>query len=573
MAPTRIIAKRSTRTSNPSTSSNTALTSLDNSDNISKNVRRSATKRKNEAMPKRENHKQKKVKVTGDSSSNNETDLVSTKILRYQGSVPVDDECKQCYGSYHVYENGESTYNAMLNQTNVGQNNNKYYLLQVLEHNLKADYCVWFRWGRVGKIAGTSIQNLPLDKAVATFEKKFQDKTKNRWTDRKIFTKHPQKYDLLEIDYGKNEEPSEKAGKKNATQIESKLDPRIQAVMNLLFNIREFEQSVKEMQYDINKAPLGKLTEQQIKAGYTSLKKVELCLKKGNFGKSMMDACSEFYTRIPHDFGMKRPPLIRSSQEMKLKLHLLEALSDIKVAISIIDDAEKAKLSENPIDTHYKSLNCELSTISVNTEEYKIVEQYLASTHASTHNTYELQIKALFELKKPESQKKFLKDIGNRFLLWHGSRLTNWCGILKQGLRIAPPEAPATGYMFGKGIYFADMVSKSANYCFATSRQPIGFLLLCEVALGSINEKLVADYDADKLPVGKHSTKGMGKTVPNPMKTVTMKDGTIVPLGEPLPCSAAQQSALLYNEYVVYNVNQILPRFLLQVKFVFNKSW
>ena len=27
-----------------------------------------------------------------------------------------------------------------------------------------------------------------------------------------------------------------------------------------------------------------------------------------------------------------------------------------------------------------------------------------------------------------------------------------------QGLRIAPPEAPVTGYMFDKGVYFADMV-------------------------------------------------------------------------------------------------------------------
>ena len=27
-------------------------------------------------------------------------------------------------------------------------------------------------------------------------------------------------------------------------------------------------------------------------------------------------------------------------------------------------------------------------------------------------------------------------------LLWHGSRMTNWVGILSQGLRIAPPEAP-----------------------------------------------------------------------------------------------------------------------------------
>jgi poly [ADP-ribose] polymerase len=32
-----------------------------------------------------------------------------------------------------------------------------------------------------------------------------------------------------------------------------------------------------------------------------------------------------------------------------------------------------------------------------------------------------------------------LKD-GERLLLWHGSRSTNFAGILSQGLRIAPPE-------------------------------------------------------------------------------------------------------------------------------------
>jgi len=49
------------------------------------------------------------------------------------------------------------------------------------------------------------------------------------------------------------------------------------------------------------------------------------------------------------------------------------------------------------------------------------------------------------------------------------------------GLRIAPPEAPVTGYMFGKGVYFADMFSKSANYCYPTSTSADGVLLLCEV--------------------------------------------------------------------------------------------
>lgn len=42
-----------------------------------------------------------------------------------------------------------------------------------------------------------------------------------------------------------------------------------------------------------------------------------------------------------------------------------------------------------------------------------------------------------------ESQRfKPFKQLHNRRLLWHGSRTTNFAGILSQGLRIAPPEAP-----------------------------------------------------------------------------------------------------------------------------------
>lgn len=40
--------------------------------------------------------------------------------------------------------------------------------------------------------------------------------------------------------------------------------------------------------------------------------------------------------------------------------------------------------------------------------------------------------------------------------------------------------------MFGKGVYFADMVSKSANYCRTSKTDNIGVLLLCEVALGDM---------------------------------------------------------------------------------------
>jgi poly [ADP-ribose] polymerase len=87
-------------------------------------------------------------------------------------------------------------------------------------------------------------------------------------------------------------------------------------------------------------------------------------------------------------------------------------------------------------------------------------------------------------------------------------------------LKIAPPEAPTTGYMFGKGIYFTDVVLKSANYCFSNKLNSTGLLLLCEVALGDMNEKLYADYYANILPPGKMSTKGVGKFQPDSFEMI-----------------------------------------------------
>lgn len=55
----------------------------------------------------------------------------------------------------------------------------------------------------------------------------------------------------------------------------------------------------------------------------------------------------------------------------------------------------------------------------------------------------------------PEARTTYTQDpalLENRQLLWHGSGLANWGSILKTGLRIAPPEAPATGWLFDKGV-------------------------------------------------------------------------------------------------------------------------
>ena len=174
-----------------------------------------------------------------------------------------------------------------------------------------------------------------------------------------------------------------------------------------------------------------------------------------------------------------------------------------------------------------------------------MINKYLQTTHASTHTSYELELADLFTLRSIPEDLRYTKDIPNKMLLWHGSRLTNFVGILSQGLRIAPPEAPVTGYMFGKGVYFADMSSKSANYCFTSRESSTGILLLCEVALGEMNEKIHADYYAGNLPPGKHSTKGMGRNGPDPANAEKLEDGVVVPMGPGEQTSTS--CTLLYN--------------------------
>jgi hypothetical protein len=50
---------------------------------------------------------------------------------------------------------------------------------------------------------------------------------------------------------------------------------------------------------------------------------------------------------------------------------------------------------------------------------------------------------------------------------------------------------------FGKGVYFADLVSKSAQYCFTDKKNPVGLMLLSEVALGEV-------YELKKATVSSH---------------------------------------------------------------------
>jgi poly [ADP-ribose] polymerase 1 len=149
---------------------------------------------------------------------------------------------------------------------------------------------------------------------------------------------------------------------------------------------------------------------------------------------------------------------------------MLNSLLDIEIAYNILKTDGDSSNEDDPIDIHYKKLNCEMSVLDHDSDEFKLLVKYVQNTHAATHTYYKLVVQDILKVNRQIDSDKFesYKNMHNRKLLWHGSRLTNFAGILSQGLRIAPPEAPCTGYMFGKEkktICLANFKTRKKNFC------------------------------------------------------------------------------------------------------------
>ena len=57
------------------------------------------------------------------------------------------------------FSDDEGIWDCMLNQTNIQFNNNKFYLIQILESDSGKAYKVWMRWGRVGVQGQSSLSS------------------------------------------------------------------------------------------------------------------------------------------------------------------------------------------------------------------------------------------------------------------------------------------------------------------------------------------------------------------------------------------------------------------------------
>ncbi|WKY09054.1 hypothetical protein Q1695_001866 [Nippostrongylus brasiliensis] len=482
-----------------------------------------------------------------------------------KGGTVVDQECEYSDVS-HVHRAGNGVlYSVVLGTVDLVTNKNSYYKIQLLKHDTKPTFYLFRSWGRVGTVIGGNRTEVfhNKDKAVSAFEQLFLEKSGNNWKKKDNFKKLPGYMDMVETDFSELEQAGAPAV---APGSKSTLPEAVKDVLLMIFDMERLKSTMQDFQLDLDKMPLGKLSKKQITNAFSVLTELQAILAEKADSDKILDATNRFYTMIPHNFGSNKPQLLNSTKIIKEKCDMLSSLLEIKIAYDVIKQDQDEPSARDPLDVHYEHLKCNMEVVDRYSEEFKRIDLYMKNTHGETHTTFQLEIVDILRISRQGEEDKFKADIGNRRLLWHGSGTANYVGILSQGLRIAPPEAPVSGYMFGKGVYFADMASKSANYCRVYSDNTDGLLLLCDVALGKVKQEVQAKDHTLKSIKGYNSVQGVGQMEPNPKKTIECEDGYSICLDKPVK-SKKSNLQLLYNEYIVYDVDQIRMRYLIRTRF------
>ena len=483
----------------------------------------------------------------------------------------VDPQMKD-RNQYHIYPDNNNIFNGQyfactLNKSDLNKNNNKYEIIQLLEHDTNGSIVLFLRWGRVGFTLGTSIKPVNSISGPKLFMKKYKDKTINH-SYQEIFIDYEAEINKEDLD------KVEKKTNKSKKQFTHNLDKDVIDLVRLIYDKKIINDNLHEIGYDSKKMPLGKLSTSTLTNGLNILKEIENELNSEEPNKeNLAKFSSQFYSQIPHNFGFRKMAnfIIDSKEKIKEKIDMINSLSDMKITLNILETSDDNEEFENQEEKQlydcYKKLNCDIRSISKDEEIYSRLNKYLtANINSDDDNDYyyrnKLSLIKAYEIKRLGESQKF-KDYGNKKLLWHGSRITNFVGILSQGLRIAPPEAPSSGYLYGKGVYFADMSQKSSHYCYPVNNEAL--ILLGEVSLGKEDKRVDTDYNLPKtLKEGTHSVHALGRYQPSEGEKI---DGDVnIPNGDVMINNNSSYCSD-YAEYIVYNVDQIQLRYLLKIKY------
>ena len=219
-----------------------------------------------------------------------------------------------------------------------------------------------------------------LESALFQFKKKFEEKSGITWAHRldppkrgkftfieRCYTNKPDDDDMPGIGSQSGSQDPSKTEDAERESVPSALSESVQGLMKFIFNQSYFEQTMKTLEYDSKRLPLGKLSARSLKAGFQALKDLQGLLTNPTlaeehhgmtFKEALTEICNTYYTYIPHRSGRVCPPLIDNTEMLKNESELLESLSEMFIADEIMQGAELSddRATMNYLDRRYAGL-------------------------------------------------------------------------------------------------------------------------------------------------------------------------------------------------------------------------
>jgi poly [ADP-ribose] polymerase len=259
--------------------------------------------------------------------------------------------------------------------------------------------------------------------------------------------------------------------------------------------------------------PLGILTLGQIEKGEAILQAAyDLFNKKRakDRDEQLTRLSGEFYSAVPHRIGRSRTSaeaaVLNSLAAFEQKQQTLQLMKDMLQVNGEGGDV----LFSSQVDREYEALGSRIEWIDPAEKESTELSKYVLRSQIKSKS---IVIKNLFRVRREGEWGRFAEGVGNDRLLFHGSRISNWVGILSRGI-LLPKIVVSMGVhrtdagWLGHGIYFGDAACTSVFYT-TPGRKKTRFMAIARVALGKIKTYTKITYGLTEPPKGFDSCHGV----------------------------------------------------------------
>ncbi|XP_021716389.1 poly [ADP-ribose] polymerase 3-like [Chenopodium quinoa] len=418
-----------------------------------------------------------------------------------------------------------------------------------------------------------------VDDAIKEFARLFEELTGNEffpWETEKKFQKKPQKFHVIDMDDGVEVRYGGLALRQLGTAAaHCKLDPVAANFMKVLCSQEIYRYALMELGLDSPDMPIGMVTDLHLKRCEDALLQFIEDVKSQEQGGPKAEALwSEFSSKWFTLMHSTRPFIFKDFEELAdHAASPLETVRDINAASRLIGDMSGSTL-DDPMYERYKKLGCKITALDKESEDYKMILNYLEKTYEPIkvgEVSYDVSVENILavDLSSGPSYNE-IKKLPNKVLLWCGTRSSNLLRHLQKGFLPAICSLPVAGYMFGRAIVCSDAASEAARYGFTAIDRPEGFLVLAVASLGDeVIEVKSPPEDTKSLEERKVGVKGLGRKKTDESEHFVWKDDIKVPCGKLVTASPEPKESILdFNEYAVYDPNQVKISFLVAVKYI-----